>query len=72
MEENDSAVMLVAKKPAGVALEVNVREHVTHMPLPRANNAAHSGGENQRRHHKKCKTGLSVAPQKRTYALQKL
>ena len=34
------------------------------MPLPSVNKAAHSGFETQRRHHRKSKTGVSVAPQK--------
>ena len=32
--------------------------------------AAHSGFETKRRYYQKSKTGLSVAPQKRTYVLQ--
>ena len=44
------------KKSAGVALEVNLRGHVTHVPLPSVNNTA------QRRHHQKSKRGVSVAP----------
>ena len=43
--------------------EVNLREHA-HMPLPGANQAAHSGFKTQTRHHQKSKTGVSVAPQK--------
>ena len=34
MKENSSA---------GIALEVNLREHITHMPLASANKADHSG-----------------------------
>ena len=33
VEENGSAVMLGANTMAGVTPEVNLREHVTHMPL---------------------------------------
>ena len=40
------------------------------MPPSNANKAAHSGFENQRRHHQKSKTGISVVPQKRSYVLQ--
>ena len=60
----EEAAMLAAKRSAGVAPEVNLRECVTHMPLPSVNNAAHSGFETQRRCHQKSKTGVSVAPQK--------
>ena len=66
-EENGLTAMLTAKRSAGVAPEVNLREHVTCM-----NKAAHSGFETQRRHHLKSKTGVSVAPEKRTYAIQKI
>ena len=60
MEENGLAVMLATKKLAGVALEVNLQEHVPHTPPPSANKAAHSGFETQRRHHQKSKTeGIS-------------
>ena len=48
----------------GVAPEVNLREHVTGIPLPSVNNAAFAGFETQRRCDQKFKTGLSVAPQK--------
>ena len=44
---------LAAKRSAGVTLEVNLRERVTHMPLPSANKTAYSGFETQRRHHQK-------------------
>ena len=56
--------MLAAKRSAGVTPEVNLREHVTCMPLPSANKAANSGFETQRRHHQKSKTAVSVATQK--------
>ena len=45
VEENGSAAMLAAKRSVGVAPEVNFREHVTHMPPPSMNKAAHSGFE---------------------------
>ena len=64
MEEDGLAAMLAAKRSAGVALEMNVRECVTHMPLPRVNKATHSCFEMQRRHHQKSKTQVSVASQK--------
>ena len=56
--------MLVAKRLAGVATEVLLRENVTHTPLPSENKAAHSGFETQRRSHQKSKIGVSVAPEK--------
>ena len=59
-----SATMLAAKRSAGVTLELNLREHISCMPPPSPNKAAHSGFETQRRHHQKSKTGVSVAPQK--------
>ena len=52
------------KRSAGVAPEVNLREHISHMTLPSADKAAHSGFETQGRCHQKPKTGVSVAPQK--------
>ena len=64
VEELGLAAMLVTKKSAGVTPEVNLREHVTYMPLERTNNAAHYGFETQRRCHQKSKTGLSVTSQK--------
>ena len=64
VEEIGLAAMLAAKRLPGVAPEVNLREHVTHMPPPSMNKAVHSGFETQRKHHKKSKTGVSVAPQK--------
>ena len=64
MEEISLAAMLAAKRSAGVTPEVNLRELVTRTPLPSVNKAAHSGFETQSRHHKKSKTGVSVAQQK--------
>ena len=60
VDENGS----VAKRSAGVAPEVNLRERVTRTPPPSSNKAAHSGFETQRRRYQKSKTGVSVAPQK--------
>ena len=71
VEENGSAAILAAKRLAGVASEVNLGEHITHMPPPSVNKAAHSGFQIHRRHHLKYETGVSVAPQKRAYILQK-
>ena len=64
MEEIGSAAMLAIKRLAGVTPEVNLREHVTYMPLPSMNKAAYFGFETQGRHPQKSKIGLSVAPQK--------
>ena len=64
VEENGSAAILATKRSAGVAPEVNLREHVKCMPPPIVNNASHFGFETERRHHQKSKTGVSVAPQK--------
>ena len=64
VEEISLAAMLAAKRLAGVTPEVNLMEHVTCTHQPNANKAAFSAFENQRRHHKKSKTGVSVAPQK--------
>ena len=47
-----------------VTLEVNLREHITCMPLPSVNKAAHLGFETQKRHHQKSKTDESVGSQK--------
>ena len=60
VEEIDSAAMLATKRSAGVTPEVNLREHLTHTPLPRVNKAVHSGFETQRRRHQMPKTGVSV------------
>ena len=57
MEENSWG----AKRLAGVAPEVNLREYITHMLPPSVNKVAHSG---QRRHHQKSKIVVSVVPQK--------
>ena len=59
-----STAFLATKELAGVAPEVNLREHISCMPLPSVNKAALSGFETQRRHHQKSKTGVPVAPQK--------
>ena len=64
VEEIGSAAMLAAKRSTDITPEVNLREHIRHMPLPSMNKAAHSGFETQRRHHQKSKMGAMVAPQK--------
>ena len=63
-QHDSSVVMLTAKRSAGVAPEVNLREHVTSTPPLSVNKVAHSRFETQRRRHEKSKTGVSVAPQK--------
>ena len=66
-----SATMLGTKRSAGVTQEVNLRN-----PLHTGDKACKRGNypdfETQSRHHQKSKTGVSVAPQKRTDALQKI
>ena len=54
--------MLAATRSAGVAPEMNLREHATHMPQPSVNMAAYSGFETQTGRHQKFKTEASVAP----------
>ena len=56
--------MLAVKRSAGVTPEVNLSEHVTHVPPPRVNKDAHSGFETQRKRHQKSETGVSIVPQK--------
>ena len=41
--------MLAIKRLAGVAPEVNLKEHTSHMPLPNVKKAAYSGFEVQNR-----------------------
>ena len=50
VHENGLVVMLAAKRSAGVALQVNLREYTSCIPPPSANKAAHSGFEIQRCH----------------------
>ena len=50
VEDNGSATMLSTKRLAGVAPEVNLKEHVTCTPLPSVNGAAHSGFETHRKY----------------------
>ena len=59
--EISSAAMLAAKRSAGVAPEVNLKEHITCMPTPSAYKLLTLA---LMRHHQKSKTGESVAPQK--------
>ena len=56
--------MLAAKRLAGVAPEVNLRERMSCIPPLSSDKAAHSCFETQRRHHQMSKTGVSLAPQK--------
>ena len=59
--------MLATKRLAGVAPEINLRECVTHMPMPSLNKVTHSGFQAYRRRHQKFKTGISVAPPKKLH-----
>ena len=68
--------MLATKRLAGVAPEVNLREHISCMPPPSVNKDAHFGFETQRRYYQKSKIGVSEAPQKgllssKTFILKK-
>ena len=64
VEDNGLAVMLAAKRLAGVTPELNLIDHVKDMPLPSANKAAHYGFETQRRCLQKSTRGVTVAPKK--------
>ena len=55
--------MLAAKRSAGVAPEVNLRNLLCAGEEARKR-GIHPGFETQERHHQKSKTGVSVAPQK--------
>ena len=57
LEEIGLAAMLAAKRLAGVTPEVNLKDHVTCMPLASVSKAAQSGFETQRRHHQSPKQG---------------
>ena len=68
MEKNGSTAMLTAKRLAGVGPKVNLRECVaTSTPLLGVNKATFCGFETMTRHHKKSKTGVSVANKKDLY-----
>ena len=58
------AAMLTTKRLAGIAPEMNLRKHISYMPLSSANKAAQKSPEIQNR-------GIS-GPTKMTYVLQKL
>ena len=62
--------MLVIKRSAGVALEMNLR-NPSHVGQEARKQGIHPGFGNQGRGQQKYETGVSVAPQKRTEALQK-
>ena len=72
MEENGSVTMLIAMRSAGDTLELSLMQCGTYMPLPSANNTAHSGFEAQWRCHQNPKKGPHSGPTERTYVLQKL
>ena len=48
VEENGSAAMLANERSSGVAPEVNLRKHVTHMPQSNVKKATHSDFEIRR------------------------
>ena len=50
------------ERSACVPPDVNLGEHVTHMPLSSTNKAADSNFETHRRHHQKFKTGIYQWP----------
>ena len=53
MWEKRLAAMLAIYTGRGVAPEVNLREHISYMPLQSSNKAAHYGFETQRKRHQK-------------------
>ena len=67
--KNGSAAMLVIKRSAGVALEVNLR-NALHTGKETSKWRIHPGCETQDRHHQKHLTGVTVIPQKRTDVVQ--
>ena len=72
VEEIGSAAMLATKRLAGVAPEVNLRQCLTclhQVQIRLSTLALKPGGDITS---PKSKTWVSVAPQKRTYVLQKL
>ena len=64
--------MLAINRSAGITPEMNLREHVTCMPLSSRNKAGHSAFETQIRCHHKFKTEVPVAPQKGFLYLPKI
>ena len=64
MEEIGFTAMLVAKKSAGSAPEMNPGEHVTHTSPPNAKKHVHFGCQPNQQ------SKTSVAPTKKTYVLQ--
>ena len=71
VEEDKLAAIPATKRSAGVTPEVDLGEHVTHMPPSSVNKATHSGFETQRRCHQKSKTGGYQWPHKKDLCLQK-
>ena len=67
------AAMLAGKNLAGVTPEGNLRKRISRTLLSSTNKAAHSGFETQRRRHqKKSKTGVSMAPEHGLMSFKKL
>ena len=64
--------MLDIKRSAGVAPEVNLKEHVTCTPQASANKAAYYGSENPEEMSPEVKNCGINGPTKRAYVLQKL
>ena len=62
---NGLSALLATKRSAGVALEVNLK-NPWHTGIKTHKGGIHPGFETQGRHLPKSKTGISVAPQKKT------
>ena len=69
VKENVLVAMLATRRPAGVAPEVNLRKHVTRMPLLSASKAVHPGLKPRGDTARSPKQGFQW-PHKRTYVLQ--
>ena len=50
VKENGLAAMLATNRSASVTLQMNIKECISHTPLPNVNKPAHSGFEIQRCH----------------------
>ena len=69
-DQNGLLSMLAVERSVGVAPQVILKNSLYTGAVARKP-VIHSGFEIQRRRHQKSKTGVSVAPQKRTHVLQK-
>ena len=63
VDQKGLAAMLTSMQSAGVAPEVNLRNHCA-QARKNISEGIHPGFETQARRHQKSETGLSVAPQK--------